>query len=118
MRGALEHLDVVPGDVDQVDRRLSGPRGQQRLPGEPVDRPPGIAPGNAQRGHADAAVFGDTENPQIKQGVMQRAERQRIGHLVRPVLAVPAHVRRLDRNRSTAQLTIEAAHGALVRVRE
>ena len=46
--------------------------------------------------------------------MVQRTQRQRVRHLIRALLAVPAHVRRFDPHGVTAQRAVESAHRALV----
>ena len=53
------------------------------------------------------------EDAQVEQHVVQRAQRQRIGHLTRAVLTMPAHMRRLNGHRVTAESPVEPAHSLL-----
>jgi hypothetical protein len=114
--GALEDLLVMPGDVQDIPRRLTRPRYPERLTRERVDRPARLVPGDIQVGHPDPPVLGDAHDTQVEQRVVQGAESQRVRYLVRPFLAVSADVRRLDPDRVTAERTIESAHRALIRI--
>src|SRR6202043_4168326 len=98
----LEDLDVVPNG-DKVDSRLSGPRREQGLPGQLVYSPPGVAAGDMRPRDADQPIRGDSQGPRVKQGMIQRAQRQCVGYLVRPVLAVPAHMRSVGPDRNALQ---------------
>ena len=84
------------GDVDDVHFRLARPRDQQRLARELIHLPARLIPGDIQAGYSDPPVLGDTDDTQVQQRMVQRAQRQRVRCLVRTLLTVPAHVRRLD----------------------
>jgi hypothetical protein len=59
---SFEDLPVMPGDIDDVDRRLARARNQEWLACEGIYRPAGLGSGNVEGGHADAAVFGDAQD--------------------------------------------------------
>ena len=113
-RGALEDLAAVPGDVDDVHFRLARPRDEKRLARELIHGPARLIPGDIQAGHADPPVLGDADDAQVEQCVVQSAESQRVRYLVRSLLAVPAHVRRVDPDGVAAERAIEPAHRALI----
>ena len=95
-RGAFEDLAAVPGDVDDVHFGLARSRDQKRLARELIHRPACLVPGDVQSGYADPPVLGDADDTQVEQRVVQSAESQPRSDLIRPFLAVPADVRRLD----------------------
>ena len=106
----LKTWRLMPGDVHDVHRRLTRSRDPERLTCERIDCPARLVPGDIQAGHADPPVLGDAHDTQVEQGVVQRAQRQRVRYLVRALLAMPADVRRLDPDRVAAERTIEPAH--------
>ena len=113
-RGAFEDLAAVPGDVDDVHFRLSRPRDQKRFARDLIHRPTRLVPGDVQSGYADPPVLGDADDTQVEQRVVQSAESQRVRHLIWTLLAMPAHVRRLDPDGVAAERAIEPAHRALI----
>ena len=88
----FEDLLVMPGDVHDVHRRLEWSRDQQGLTCERIHGPARVVPGDIQAGYADPPLLGDTQDTQVEQRMMQRAQRQRVRYHVGAALAVPADV--------------------------
>jgi hypothetical protein len=92
---SFEDLPPVPADVIKLDDGLARPGGDQRLARQPVNCPPGITARHVPARHPDPSLRRQAQHAQVEQRVVQRAQRQAVGHHVRAVLAVPAHMRRL-----------------------
>jgi hypothetical protein len=76
----------------------------------------GFGPGDVQAGNADPAVFGDAEDAEVEQGMVEGAQGQGVGELVGAVLAVPADVSRFYRDGKMPERAVKTAHRALVGV--
>jgi hypothetical protein len=62
--------------VDHVYLRLLRPGDEQGFAGEGVYGHARFGPGHVEAGYADAAVFGDAEDAQVEQRVVEDAEGQ------------------------------------------
>ena len=102
---------MVPGDVNDVDCQLAWARDQEWLAREGIHCLASFVPNDVQAGYADPPAFGYA---QVDQRVMERAEGQRVRHLVGALLAVPAHMSRLDGDGIMPGGTVEPVHRALI----
>ena len=75
---------MVPGDVNDVDCRLAWARDQEWLACEGIHCLASFVPSDVQAGYADPPVLGYAQDAQAEQRVMERAEGQRVRHLVGP----------------------------------
>jgi hypothetical protein len=113
----------MPGNVDYVHRWLVRTGNQQGFASEGVHGQAGFISGYVEAGYADAAVFGDAEDAQVEEGVVEGTEGQRVGYLVGALLAVPADVGGFDadgvsgrgRRRSRTWRTGRRRRGGLLR---
>ena len=106
----------MPGDVNDVDRRLASARGQEWFACKRVHCLPSFAPSDIQAGYAYPPVIGDAQDTEVEQRMVERAEGQRVRYVVGALLAVPAHVGRFDRDWITPKGAVESAHRTLVGV--
>lgn len=65
----------------------------------------------------DLQAGAEAEDAAVEEGMVQRAQRDRVGQVVGAVLAVPAHVRGFDGDGVAAGPAVESAHRAPVGVR-
>jgi hypothetical protein len=65
----------MPGEVNEVNCRLIRARDKEWFACEFIYRPPGLVPGDVQTGYAYPSVPRDAQDAEVKQGMMERAER-------------------------------------------
>lgn len=115
--GTVEDLPTVPVDVlgrwcFETRQRLLQ-RSASELVAESVAN---LTPSDECIGDYDLAVGREPQHTQIEQLVVQLAERQTIGDLVRAIVAVPSQMGRSQSNGLLEQTTIPSAHCADVSV--
>jgi hypothetical protein len=86
---------------------------QEWLAREGIHSLASFVPNDVQAGYADPPALGYA---QVDQRVMERAEGQRVRHLVWALLAVPAHMGRLDGD-GMPEGTVEPAHRTVIGIR-
>jgi hypothetical protein len=111
-RLALEYLAAVPLDVLGGWDKGAGTR-PQRETVQVVHSAPRAGPGAERGRHLHLKLQIESQDAQVEELVVQRAESQAVAEIIRPAEGEPPHVRRVDPRGRPGQLPVLPAERAL-----